>query len=199
MSQFDTPKISKARYLSDEEVNNININNNERNDNENKNNDIKFLPPKDLGTVTNQGKYLSTDQLKDINNYCDTKSGEIIQSKKNHTEEQWKLYFPSGQLGETLYNTNYIENNVNSINNNISNVGNAKNDISNIFGDNNVVSTINIDNANNNYINIDILGNNNLASTINNLIGSNILGNNEFIKMSKTQYAREDSNINILF
>ena len=36
-------------------------------------------------------------------------------------------------------------------------------------------------------------GNNNVN---NNLIGSNILGNNEFIKMSKTQYVREDSNLN---
>ena len=255
MSQFGTLKISKTRYLTDEEVNNIN--NNENNNNENKNNDIKVLPPKDLGIVTNQVKYLSPDQLKDINNYYDTKSGEIIQSKNNFTEDQWKQYYPSSQLGETVYNTTYIENNINSINNNIVNVD-AKNNISNIFGDNNVASTINIGDKNNNVTNTDIFGGNNVASTINigdinnkvnntdifggdnvastinigdanqksasnldktnnivnsnqpngnnldegnnninnNLIGTNILGNNEFVKMSKTQYVKEDSDIN---
>ena len=231
MSQFGTLKISKTRYLTDEEVNNIN--NNENNNNENKNNDIKVLPPKDLGIVTNQVKYLSPDQLKDINNYYDTKSGEIIQSKNNFTEDQWKQYYPSSQLGETVYNTTYIENNVNSINNNIVNVD-AKNNISNIFGGDNVASTINIGDKNNNVNNTDIFGGDNVASTINigdanqksasnldktnnivnsnqpngnnldegnnninnNLIGTNILGNNEFVKMSKTQYVKEDSDIN---
>ena len=141
--QFDALKISKTRYLSDEEVNNIGININENN-------------------------------------------------------------YPSVQLGETVYNTNYIENNINSINNNIANVGNAKDNISNIFGDSNVVSTVNIGDANNNVNNTDIFGGNNVASTINigdanknndnnNLIGTNILGNNEFVKMSKTQYVKEDS------